>query len=225
MLGKATHADERQGKTTYPALIGMEACRREVERLTTEAVAALDVFQDRTFLSELAWALTKSFEISCLEQAYMERIKIFDTTLRDGEQSPGCSMNTQEKAEVARYLERLGVDVIEAGFPASSPDDLKAVQHISGIVKNATVCALARCVKSDIDAAWEGVRAARAPRIHTFLATSPVHMEYKLKKQPAEVLDMIREGVSYAKTYCDDVEFSAEDATRSDRNFWPRHFL
>ena len=154
----------------------------------------------------------------------MERIKIFDTTLRDGEQSPGCSMNTQQQAEVARYLERLGVDVIEAGFPASSPDDLKAVQHISGIVKNATVCALARCVKSDIDAAWEGVRAARAPRIHTFLATSPVHMEYKLKKQPAEVLDMIREGVSYAKTYCDDVEFSAEDATRSDRKFLAKAF-
>ena len=103
----------------------------------------------------------------------MEKVKIFDTTLRDGEQSPGCSMNTAEKAEVARYLERLGVDVIEAGFPASSPDDLKAVQHIAGTVKNAAVCALARCVKSDIDAAWEGVRTARTPRIHTFLATSP----------------------------------------------------
>ncbi len=124
----------------------------------------------------------------------MERVKIFDTTLRDGEQSPGCSMNTMEKAEVARYLERLGVDVIEAGFPASSPDDKKAVQYISGMVKNATVCALARCVKSDIDAAWEGVRTARMPRIHIFLATSPIHMQYKLKKEPDEVLAMMRRG-------------------------------
>ena len=154
----------------------------------------------------------------------MEKVKIFDTTLRDGEQSPGCSMNTAEKAEVARYLERLGVDVIEAGFPASSPDDLKAVQHIAGTVKNAAVCALARCVKSDIDAAWEGVRTARTPRIHTFLATSPIHMKYKLKKEPDEVLAMIREGVAYAKTYCDDVEFSAEDDTRSDRRFLAKAF-
>ena len=149
----------------------------------------------------------------------MERVQIFDTTLRDGEQSPGCSMNTGEKIEVARNLERLGVDVIEAGFPASSPDDLRAVQQISGMVRNAVVCALARCTRSDIDAAWEGVRAARSPRIHTFLATSPIHMEYKLKKTPEEVLAMIRDGVSYARTYCDDVEFSAEDATRSERAF------
>ena len=154
----------------------------------------------------------------------MERVQIFDTTLRDGEQSPGCSMNTAEKVEVARSLERLGVDVIEAGFPASSPDDLRAVQRISGMVRNATVCALARCTRSDIDAAWEGVRSARTPRIHTFLATSPIHMKYKLKKKPEEVLEMIRAGVSYAKSYCDDVEFSAEDATRSDRAFLAKAF-
>ncbi|MBE6935329.1 MAG: 2-isopropylmalate synthase [Ruminococcaceae bacterium] len=154
----------------------------------------------------------------------MEKVRILDTTLRDGEQSPGCSMNIGEKVEIARHLERLGVDVIEAGFPASSPDDLRAVQQISGMIKDAAVCALARCLASDIDLAWEGVRGAVSPRIHVFLATSPIHMQFKLKKEPQEVLAMIREGVTYAKSYCDDVEFSAEDATRSDRKFLAQAF-
>lgn len=154
----------------------------------------------------------------------MDKVRILDTTLRDGEQSPGCSMNTGEKVEIARHLERLGVDVIEAGFPASSQDDLYAVQQIAGMVKHATVCALARCLKSDIDAAWEGVRGAVSPRIHVFLATSDIHMQMKLKKEPREILDMIREGVAYAKSYCDDVEFTAEDATRSDRKFLAKAF-
>lgn len=111
-------------------------------------------------------------------------VKIFDTTLRDGEQSPGCSMNFNEKLEMARQLERLGVDVIEAGFPVSSPDDFRAVEAIAKIVKNSTVAGLARCVEGDIQRAWDAVRHAAHPRIHVFLATSDIHMKYKLKMTP-----------------------------------------
>lgn len=111
----------------------------------------------------------------------MKRIKIFDTTLRDGEQSPGCSMNLNEKIEMARQLEKLGVDVIEAGFAIASPMDFKSVQTIASVVENATVASLARCTKGDIDAAWDAVKEARHPRIHVFLATSDIHMEYKLR--------------------------------------------
>jgi len=146
-------------------------------------------------------------------------IKIFDTTLRDGEQSPGCSMNLTEKIEVARRLEKLGVDIIEAGFPVSSPSDMSAVKSISAIVKNSVVTGLSRCLEKDIDACWQALKKAASPRIHLFLATSPVHMEYKLKMTEERVLEQAVSCVSYAKKFCNDVEFSAEDAFRSDPDF------
>ncbi len=149
----------------------------------------------------------------------MHRIKIFDTTLRDGEQSPGCSMNLSEKIEMARQLDKLGVDIIEAGFAIASPMDFKSVQAIAATAKNCTVASLARCTKGDIDSAWNAVKDAVKPRIHVFLATSDIHMEYKLKMSRDEVLASIRENVSYAKSFCEDIEFSAEDASRSDREF------
>lgn len=149
----------------------------------------------------------------------MKRIKIFDTTLRDGEQSPGCSMNLSEKIEMAKQLEKLGVDVIEAGFAIASPMDHKSVQAISAAVTNCTVASLARCTKGDIDAAWDAVKEARHPRIHVFLATSDIHMEYKLKMTREQVLARISEMVGYAKSKCADIEFSAEDASRSDWAF------
>ncbi|MBC8535691.1 2-isopropylmalate synthase [Feifania hominis] len=152
----------------------------------------------------------------------MRKIQIFDTTLRDGEQSPGCSMNLTEKLEMARQLDALGVSVIEAGFAIASPDDFKAVQAIARTVKNCRVASLSRALKGDIDRAWEAVQDAVHPVIHTFLATSDIHMKYKLKKEPEEVIAQIDEMVRYAKSLCPDVEFSAEDASRSDRAFLAR---
>lgn len=149
----------------------------------------------------------------------MKRIKIFDTTLRDGEQSPGCSMNIEEKVEVAKQLEKLGVDVIEAGFAIASEGDFKAVQAIARVIENCTVASLARATKVDIDRAYEAVKDAKHPRIHTFIATSDLHLEYKLKKTKDEIIAITREMVSYAKSLCDDVEFSCEDATRSNHFF------
>ncbi len=149
----------------------------------------------------------------------MKRIKIFDTTLRDGEQSPGCSMNLSEKIEMAVQLDKLGVDIIEAGFAIASPMDFKSVQAIAAAVKNCTVASLARCSRGDIDSAWNAVKDAAHPRIHVFLATSDIHMQYKLRMSREEVLASIRENVAYAKSFCDDIEFSAEDASRSDREF------
>ncbi len=153
-------------------------------------------------------------------------VRIFDTTLRDGEQSPGATMTSVEKLEVARALARLGVDVMEAGFPAASPDDLEAVRRIAVEVGNSTdgsrvpiICGLARTIKTDIDKAWEAVRYAAHPRIHTFLATSEIHMTYKLKMSREQVLERVREMVSYARSLCDDVEYSPEDAGRSDPEF------
>jgi len=146
-------------------------------------------------------------------------VKIFDTTLRDGEQAPGCSMNAEEKLRVARQLEMLGVDVIEAGFAVSSPGDLDSIQRIAKAVTNCAVASLARSVKKDIDAAYEAVRGAVSPRIHLFIATSPIHMKYKLKKTPEQVLKSAVEMVRYARKYVSDIEFSCEDATRSDRAF------
>lgn len=154
----------------------------------------------------------------------MRQVKIFDTTLRDGEQSPGCSMNLSEKIEMARQLEKLGVDVIEAGFAIASPMDFKSVQSIAANVENATVASLARCTKGDIDAAWDAVKEAKHPRIHVFLATSDIHMEYKLKMTRQQVLDRITEMVSYARCKCEDIEFSAEDASRSDLEFLAQCF-
>ncbi|MCE1194903.1 2-isopropylmalate synthase [bacterium] len=146
-------------------------------------------------------------------------VKIFDTTLRDGEQAPRCSMNLQEKVEVARQLERLGVDVIEAGFPAASPGDLAAVRAVAEVVKASTVAALCRASRGDIDAGLEALANAARPRIHTFIATSPIHMEFKLKMTPDEVLARAVDAVSYARERCPEVEFSAEDAFRSDPDF------
>lgn len=156
-------------------------------------------------------------------------VRIFDTTLRDGEQSPGATMTSAEKLEIARALARLGVDIIEAGFPAASPDDLEAVRRIAIEVGNPpkdnpnarvpVIAGLARAVKSDIDKAWEAVREAQKPRIHTFIATSEIHMKYKLNMTPEEVVARTREMVSYARSLCPDVEFSPEDAGRSDPEF------
>ena len=153
-------------------------------------------------------------------------VKIFDTTLRDGEQSPGATMTAAEKLEVARALARMGVDVIEAGFPAASPDDLEAVRRIAIEVGNSSdgspvpiICGLARTTQGDIDKAWEAVREAAHPRIHTFIATSDIHMQYKLKMERAQVLEKVKSMVAYARSLCDDVEYSPEDAGRSDPEF------
>lgn len=149
----------------------------------------------------------------------MKHIKIFDTTLRDGEQSPGCSMDLSEKIEMAKQLEKLGVDVIEAGFAIASPMDHKSVRAIAAAVTDCTVASLARCTKGDIDAAWDAVKEAKHPRIHVFLATSDLHMQYKLKMSREQVLSRIREMVAYARGFCADIEFSAEDASRSEPAF------
>ena len=148
-----------------------------------------------------------------------ETIKIFDTTLRDGEQSPGASMNTEEKIQIATQLEKLGVDIIEAGFAAASPGDFDAIDKIAQRVSNSTVCSLARAIESDIKAAGEAIAKAKMQRIHTFIATSPIHMEYKLKMKPEEVIRRAADAVTYARTFVDDVEFSCEDAGRSDIGF------
>ena len=146
-------------------------------------------------------------------------IKIFDTTLRDGEQSPGCSMNPEEKLEFALQLERLGVDIIEAGFPISSKGDFDSVAEIASAIKDSVICGLARAVKADIDAAYQAIKSAVSPRIHVFIATSPIHMTYKLKMKPEEVLERAAEMTAYARSLCPDVEFSAEDAMRSEPEF------
>ena len=147
------------------------------------------------------------------------RIQIFDTTLRDGEQAPGFSMNLQEKVRLAHQLELLGVDVIEAGFPISSEGDFNAVREIAKRTKNITVAGLARAKEGDIDRAWEALKHAKKPRIHTFIATSDIHMEHKLKKSREQVLAEAVAAVTYARSLCEEVEFSAEDATRSDVGF------
>ncbi len=149
----------------------------------------------------------------------MENILIFDTTLRDGEQAPGASLNAAEKLEIAHALADLGVDIIEAGFPICSRGDSDSVKTIAKAIKGPTICALARAVKQDIEAAYEAIKSAQRPRIHVFLATSKVHMQYKLKKAEAEIMRLAVEAVKLARKYCDDVEFSPEDASRSERNF------
>ena len=156
-------------------------------------------------------------------------VRIFDTTLRDGEQSPGATMTSVEKLELARGLARMGVDIIEAGFPAASPDDLEAVRRIADEVGNPNkaepdaripvIAGLARASKADIDKAWEAVKGAAKPRIHVFLATSQIHMKYKLKMDPEQVIERVSEMVAYARSFCEDVEYSPEDAGRSDPEF------
>lgn len=147
------------------------------------------------------------------------KIVIFDTTLRDGEQSPGASMNLSEKLEVARALVDLGVDVIEAGFPTASPGDYQAVEEVSKIVDGASVCGLARCVSGDIEAAGAALAKARRPRIHVFIATSPIHRQYKLKMSKDQVIERAVEAVKQAKEFCDDVEFSPEDGSRTEIDY------
>jgi 2-isopropylmalate synthase len=149
----------------------------------------------------------------------MDKVIIFDTTLRDGEQSPGASLTAQGKLEIARQLANLKVDVIEAGFPISSRGDFDAVKTVAKDIKGPIVCGLARCLKKDIDAAYRAVKYAKRPRIHVFLATSKIHMKYKLQKAESEILKLAVWGVEYAKRFVEDIEFSPEDASRTDREF------
>ena len=151
-----------------------------------------------------------------------DTILIFDTTLRDGEQSPGCSMNLEEKLQVAAQLEAMGVDIIEAGFAIASAGDFEAVSEVAKQSKRATIASLARAASADIERAWEAVRHAERPRIHTFIATSPLHMRVKLNKTPDEVIEAIERTVTLARNLCPDVEWSAEDATRTDPDFLAR---
>ena len=147
------------------------------------------------------------------------RVTIFDTTLRDGEQSPGASMNLDEKLRIALVLEEMGVDVIEAGFPIASPGDFEAVNEIAKIVKESTVCGLARSTRMDIDRCAEAIKPARLSRIHTFISTSPLHMKFKLQMEPEQVHDEVVASVTHARRYCDDVEWSCEDGSRSEHDF------
>ena len=148
-----------------------------------------------------------------------DQVYIFDTTLRDGEQTPGVNLNRHEKIEIARLLEALGVDIIEAGFPIASPGDFDSVKAIAEALSEPTICGLSRAVKKDIDRAWEALKSAKRPRIHTFIATSDIHMQYKLKLKPEEVLAHITEAVGYARNLCPEVEFSPEDGTRTRPEF------
>ena len=147
------------------------------------------------------------------------QVIIFDTTLRDGEQSPGCSMNLDEKMRIAKMLDHMGVDVIEAGFPVASPGDFEAVQKIAETIKNSVICGLARAKEGDIDAAAEALKPAVQSRIHTFISTSPSHMKYQLQMSPEAVLDSVKKSVTRARNYTDNVEWSGMDATRSDLDF------
>src|SRR3984957_15497132 len=152
-------------------------------------------------------------------QSEINRFRISDTTLRDGEQSPGSSMNMPEKLEMARALAALGVDVIEAGFPIASVGDFEAVRAIAAEVTGSSVCGLARCNERDIDRAWEAIQYAQKPRIHVFLATSAIHREHKLRMSQAQIIDKAVASVQRAKTYCSDIEFSPEDAARTELDF------
>jgi 2-isopropylmalate synthase len=148
-----------------------------------------------------------------------DRVVIFDTTLRDGEQSPGASMNLDEKIKIALLLEEMGVDVIEAGFPIASNGDFEAVREIAKLVKNSSVCGLSRAGRMDIDRAWEAVQHARRPRIHTFISTSPLHMKFKLQMEPEQVHQAVIDSVTHARNLCDDVEWSCEDGSRTEQDF------
>src|SRR5829696_7000408 len=153
-----------------------------------------------------------------------DQLIIFDTTMRDGEQSPGAAMTKDEKIRIGRQLERLRVDVIEAGFAASSPGDFEAIRAVAAAVKDSTVCSLARANDNDVRRAGEAVKGANRGRVHTFIATSPIHMQHKLRMQPEQVLEAAVKAVKLARQYTDDVEFSAEDAVRSDVDFLCRIF-
>ena len=149
----------------------------------------------------------------------MQKIKIFDTTLRDGEQSPGVNLNYTEKLEIARQLERLGVDVIEAGFPAASPGDAASVKEIASIVKGCSVTGLARSTQNDMDIAWDSLRVSDEPRLHVFIATSPIHRQYKLRMTKEEVVENAVQSVKYAASKFPVVQWSAEDASRTELDY------
>src|SRR5512136_839011 len=151
-----------------------------------------------------------------------EKVIIFDTTLRDGEQVPGCQLNTVEKIQVAHALEALGVDVLEAGFPISSPGDFNSVVEISKAISNPVICALTRAIKKDIEVAAEALQYAKKKRIHTGIGTSPFHIKYKLKTTPEETIKRAVDAVKYAKRFVEDVEFYAEDAGRSQNEYLAR---
>ncbi|VEE05006.1 2-isopropylmalate synthase [Chryseobacterium gleum] len=151
-----------------------------------------------------------------------EKIEIFDTTLRDGEQVPGCKLNTEQKLVIAEKLDELGIDIIEAGFPISSPGDFESVSEISKLVRNAKVCGLTRANKKDIDTAAEALKFAKRPRIHTGIGTSDSHIKYKFNSTREDIIERAAEAVKYAKTYVEDVEFYAEDAGRTDNEYLAR---
>ncbi len=151
-----------------------------------------------------------------------DKVQIFDTTLRDGEQVPGCKLDTEQKLVIAERLDQLGVDVIEAGFPISSPGDFNSVQEIAKLVKNATVCGLTRAVKKDIEVAAEAIKIAKKPRIHTGIGTSDSHIKYKFNSTREQIIERAVEAVAYAKTFVEDVEFYAEDAGRTDNEYLAR---
>src|SRR5437879_10859677 len=156
--------------------------------------------------------------------AMRDQLIIFDTTMRDGEQSPGAAMTKDEKVRIAKQLERLRVDVIEAGFAAASPGDFEAIRAVAAAVKDSTVCSLARANDNDVKRAGEAVKGANRARVHAFIATSPIHMKHKLRMEPDEVLEAAVRAVTLARQYTDDVEFSAEDAVRSDEDVLCRIF-
>ena len=153
-----------------------------------------------------------------------KKINIFDTTLRDGEQVPGCKLNTKEKIQLALALEDLGVDIIEAGFPISSPGDFSSVEEIAKVIKNATVCGLSRAVEKDIQAAGEALKYARRPRIHTGIGTSDSHIRAKFKATREEILERAIQAVKWARSWVDDVEFYAEDAGRTDNDYLAKSY-
>src|SRR4051812_39200720 len=157
--------------------------------------------------------------MNSMDQVDADRVQIFDTTLRDGEQSPGISLNTQEKVEIAQQLARLGVDVIEAGFPITSPGDFEAVESIARTVEGPVIFGLARTHKADIDAAWGAIKDSERPRIHTFVSTSDIHIEHQLQTTRDDVKGQAKAAVTLAKSYCEDVEFSPMDATRAEIEF------
>ena len=148
-----------------------------------------------------------------------DRVLIFDTTLRDGEQSPGATMSLSEKIEIALLLDEMGVDIVEAGFPIASEGDFRAVSEISALIENATVCGLARSSLADIDRAAEALKRAKSRRIHTFISTSPLHMKFKLQMSPEEVVEAVKRSVERARNYTDDVQWSPEDGTRTEHDF------
>jgi 2-isopropylmalate synthase len=163
--------------------------------------------------------MSRNVQTSVSDNRDKDRVVIFDTTMRDGEQSPGCSMNLEEKLRIAAVLEEMGVDVIEAGFPIASNGDFEAVREVARAVRESSVAGLARASRKDIDRAWEALKGAARPRIHTFISTSPLHMKYKLQMEPDAVHQAVMDSVSHARNLCDDIEWSAEDASRTEHDF------